>query len=66
MKRIYNALVYENSTAAMESVLNRFRVGLNDWDRSKVFEIQNRRVVNYTIVCDEETYQDIVNMMKSV
>jgi hypothetical protein len=66
MKQIYNVLVYENYTAKLESLLNGFRVGLNDWDRTKVFEIQNQRVVNYTIACDDETYKSIVDALNKV
>lgn len=66
MKQIYNVLVYESYTAKMESLLNGFRVGLNDWDRTRVFELQNERVVNYTIACDDETYQSIINALNNV
>lgn len=63
MKMIYTVLVVEDLTARMESLLNRFRVGMNEWDRSKTFEIHGGRVVNYTIVCTEETHDDIVHYL---
>ena len=66
MKSIYTVLVYENYTAQVESLLNRFRVGLNDWDRSKVFELNGERVVNYTIACTEDVHTSIVNYLYNV
>ena len=63
MKMIYTVLVYENYTAQLESLLNRFRVNLNDWDRSKVFDLNGARLVNYTIACTEDIYVSITNLM---
>ena len=63
MKKVYTMLVTEMDTARMEKILNTFRVGLNDWDKSKVFTIQGFRMVNYTIVCEEELFTSIVNVM---
>lgn len=63
MNKVYTILVSENETTRMEKTLNTFRIGLNDWDRSKTLEVQNVRVVNYTIVCSEELFASIVNVM---
>lgn len=62
MKQIYNVLVYEAYTARMESLFNRFRIGLNDWDRSKTFNLNGEQVVNYTIACTENVYTSLLNV----
>lgn len=66
MKQIYTVLVYEQYTAHLESMLNSFRIGMNDWDRSKTFEFNGERVVNYTIMCTEEIYSSIMNLLYAV
>lgn len=66
MKLVYNLLVLENCTARVETLFNRLRVGLNDWDRSKVFELNGTRLVNYTIVCTREQYDSIKESMYNV
>lgn len=66
MNKVYTMLISENETTLLEKTLNTFRIGLNDWDRSKTFELQNVRVVNYTIVCSEELFASIVNVMNGL
>ena len=63
MKKIYTLLVAESNRSKVESIFNTFRIGMNDWDVSKVFEVNGLRVINYTIMCDEETYTSIVNIL---
>lgn len=63
MKKVYNMLVLEEATADVEKLFNRFRVGLNDWDRSKVFEFEGLQVVNYTITCTKEMYDSITGSL---
>ena len=63
MKRIFNMLVMDNDTARLESLLNSLRIGLNDWDKSKTFNIQNIRLINYTIICEEDVFTYIVSIM---
>lgn len=64
MNKIFNLLVKVEGTRKLESLLNTFRIGLNDWDKSKVFELQGRKVVNYTILTDEETFKCLKQEMK--
>lgn len=63
MKKIFTMLVVAEDTNRMESVLNTFRIGLNDWDRTKTFEIDGVKLVNYTILCEENQFTSIVNQM---
>ena len=66
MKKIYTVLVYEYDTTRIEKLLNVYRVGLNDWDRTKVFELNGERVVNYTIACTEDVYKTIRTSLYNV
>lgn len=63
MKQIFTILVAAEHTNRVESILNAFRIGLNDWDRTRVFELNGMRYVNYTIVCEQHQYTAIVNQM---
>lgn len=65
MKKIYTFLVVAEDVTRMESNLNKLRIGLNDWDKSKVFNIQGNNLVNYTIMCDEETFVSLTNIMNA-
>lgn len=65
MRRIYTLLVVAEDTNRVESILNAFRIGLNDWDRSKVFEVPGAKLVNYTILCEEDQFTSIVNQMNA-
>lgn len=65
MKDMFVKLVLVEDTAKMEKILNMYRVGLNDWDRSKVFNYKGSNLVNYTIMCTRETYDAIVSAMKN-
>ena len=65
MKELFVKVVWVEDTTKMEKVLNMYRVGLNDWDRSKVFNYNGGRIVNYTIMCTKETYEAINSAMES-
>ena len=64
MKNFYAILVREEQTANMESVLNKFRVGLNEWDRTRVLYSNGHGYVNYTIICTEDVFKSIKRMVK--
>ena len=66
MKEIFVKLVWVNDAAKMEKILNMYRVGLNDWDKSKVFNYQGGDLVNYTIMCTRETYDAIETAMSNL
>ena len=63
MRLIYTLLVEANQTSRVESILNTLRIGLNDWDRSRVLELNGVNFVNYTIICEEHQYTAIVNQL---
>ena len=63
MKKIFTMLVVEGDTKRMENVLNKVQIGLNDWDRSKTFENLGVKLVNYTILCEDDQFESIVNLM---
>ena len=64
MKKIWYMLVVKTEGTRMESLLNHFRVGLNDWDKTKTFQMEDgTELVGYTIMCTEETFVSITEMM---
>ena len=66
MNKIYTFLVAAEESEKLEALLNIFRIGLNEWDRSKTFEVQGHRLINYTIVCEEERFVSITNLMNGI
>lgn len=63
MRLIYTLLVAAEQTSRVESILNTLRIGLNDWDRSRVLELNGMNFVNYTIICEEHQYTAILNQL---
>lgn len=66
MNNFYTLLTTVEHTTKLESLLNAFRVGLNNWDKSKVFEAQGCKYVNYTILTNDETFRALVNEMNRI
>lgn len=60
-KKVFTALVTVDERERMEKVLNTYRIGLNDWDKTKTFDVQGNKVINYTIICEEDTFNNIVS-----
>lgn len=65
MKKLYTFTITEDECSALESLLNNFRVCLNDWDKSKKFNVQGHEFRVYTIVCDEDTFDSFVIHMNA-
>ena len=63
MKMFYNIVVNERLSVRMESLLNKLRVSLTDWDKSRPMDYRGARYVNYTIICTEETYDIIMSYL---
>lgn len=63
MKKLFTMMTLETEAEKLESLLNTYRVGLNDWDKSKVFDIQGYRLMVYTVVCEEDTFVAITQAM---
>lgn len=63
MKNVYAVWVYEYEISKMDSVLNRFQIGVNDRDRSRVLDINGCKIVNYTIICDNNVFNSILNIV---
>lgn len=61
---VYVKVVRVDETAKMESILNHYRVGLNNWDKTKVFNYNGVKIINYVIMCDADTYEAIKFAMK--
>ena len=59
MKKFYAMLVREDKTESMEKVLNKFQIGLNEWDRTRVLYSNGTGYVTYTIICTEDVYRSI-------
>lgn len=60
MNNVFNILVYEGYTTKLESLFNTFRVGLGNWDRSRIMTVNGINVVNYTVICTKEVYDNII------
>ncbi len=63
-ENFYAMMVRENQTDAMERVLIRFRIGLNNWDKTRVLYFKGEGYVSYTILCTADTFKSIKAMMK--
>ena len=63
MKKFYCILVREDQTTTMEKALNRFRIGLNEWDRTRVLYSDGVGYVNYTIICTDKTFRSIFQIV---
>lgn len=63
MKKFYNMVVRVDQTVTMEKALNRLRIGLNEWDRTRVLYSNGVGYVNYTIICTDETYASIYQVI---
>ena len=66
MKQLYTMLVWTNSMDRMEKLLGQFRIGLNEWDKTRAFDYQGGQVVSYTILCDESVFVSITNIMNGI
>ncbi len=62
-KKVFTMLVVVGDRERMEKVLNSYRIGLNDWDKTKIFDLQGTQLINYTIVCEESIFNSIVKTM---
>lgn len=63
MKNIYNITVYVGDSAKMESTLGAFRIGMNDWAKTRVLDWNGSKIISYTVLCDENTFESIMNIM---
>ena len=59
MTKINALLVKKELVSTVDGVLNKFRINLNDWDRSKVLYNNGERYVIYTIVCTKDQFESI-------
>lgn len=64
MKTLNALVVKPEECQKIESLFNKFLIDMNDWDRSKKFEVKGCEVVVYNVVCDEDTYKSIKNLIK--
>jgi hypothetical protein len=58
-KRVFTFLLEVEETEMFEKTLNIYRIGLDEWDKSKVFVIGYIDVVNYTVICDDLTAKSL-------
>lgn len=59
MTKINALLVKKELVSTVDGVLNKFRINLNDWDRSKVLYNNGEGYVIYTIVCTKDQFESI-------
>ena len=65
MKELFVKVVPVEDTAKMEKILNVYRVGLNDWDKTKVLNYRGVNLVVYTIMATSDIHEAIDFAMKS-
>ena len=65
MKTVHVFVIKPEDCALMEKTLNMFRIGLNDWDKTKLLEVKGQNVHVYTVVCDEDVRLSIKNVIKN-
>ena len=65
MKQVYNILVDAKHFTKLENIFNRFRIGFNRWDKTRIMNVNGTDVVNYTVVCTEDDYNDIITALNS-
>lgn len=64
MKNLHVFLVKPEECQLVEGLFNLSRVELNDWDKTKVFNFKEHDIVIYNIVCEDETYESIDNIIR--
>lgn len=62
-KLVFTMLVVAEDRERMEKVLNTYRIGLDEWDKTKIFELNGVKLINYTIVCENSVFNSIVETM---
>lgn len=62
-KLVYTMLVVAEDRERMEKVLNTYRIGLDEWDKTKIFDLNGVKLINYTIVCENSVFNSIVETM---
>ena len=62
-KLVYTMLIVAEDRERMEKVLNTYRIGLDEWDKTKTFELNGVKLINYTIVCENDVFNSIVETM---
>ena len=63
-RQLYNLSIVEDHANRLESLLVSFRIGFNDWDKTRVFETESGRLIVYTIFCKESTINSIVTCLE--
>lgn len=63
MMNIFNRRIEVSDINKMEKLLNVFKVGLNNWNRSEAYSVNGKAYVNYTIRCSENTFVGIMSGM---
>lgn len=66
MNKLFTFLVTVEESTRLESLFNTFRIGLNDWDKSRIFEVQGKKLINYTVVTNEGTFGALTMAMGAI
>ena len=63
MKKLYTMYVAEHELANLESILNMYRIGLNERDHTRGFGTPGAMVYVYAFICTEDEFISITNVM---
>lgn len=62
-EKLYTITALKSEKKQVEQILKDFRKDIVDSDKTKVFKVQGLLMINYTVVCSEETFSEIVKAM---
>lgn len=64
METLNTVAVEESQAVRFESLLNSFRISLENWDRTRALNVNGRRMVVYAVLCQKGTLDNILRYMQ--
>lgn len=65
-KQVFCMTVVNEWCEVFESILSNFRIGLNNWDKTRPLNINGIFVSNYTVVCENNVWNNISDTFLSM
>ena len=64
-EKLFMLTVMETDVEATEQILKELENEILDFEKSKVFDVQGFRILNYSVVCSEETLEKIISVVNA-
>lgn len=64
-EKLFTLTVMETDVEATEQKLKELENEILDSEKTKVFDVQGFRILNYSVVCSEETLEKIMSVMNA-